>query len=223
MRASIFLGFAYVYEWKWTRLVKNLDFHKRTLWDWLNLLIVPAVLALGGYLFTRSEDRSTQAAAERRAQDDALQAYLDQMSDMLIPNKDQPSLYEAKLDDSLSSVARARTLTVLPRLDGDRKARVIQFLHESGLIAENHQILALRGADLSKVDLFRADLSGADLSEAERGGNYPYLAADDVSVDVSVDQLRAARSLEGATMPNGQKYEDWIKDIEGRKEDGGNG
>jgi len=216
--ASIFLGFAYVYEWKWTRLVKNLDFHKRTLWDWLNLLIVPAVLALGGYLFTRSEDRSTQAAAERRAQDDALQAYLDQMSDMLIPNKDQPSLYEAKLDDSLSSVARARTLTVLPRLDGDRKARVIQFLHESGLIAENHQILALRGADLSKVDLFRADLS-----EAERGGNYPYLAADDVSVDVSVDQLRAARSLEGATMPNGQKYEDWIKDIEGRKEDGGNG
>jgi len=44
-----------------------------------------------------------------------------------------------------------------------------------------------------------------------------------VSVDVSVDQLRAARSLEGATMPNGQKYEDWIKDIEGRKEDGGNG
>ena len=223
MGASIFLGFAYVYEWKWTGLVKNPDFHKRTLWDWLNLLIVPAVLALGGYLFTRSEDRSTQAAAERRAQDDALQAYLDQMSDMLIPNKDQPSLYEAKLDDSLSSVARARTLTVLPRLDGDRKARVIQFLHESDLIAENHQILALRGADLSKVDLFRADLSGADLSEAERGGNYPYLAADDVSVDVSVDQLRAARSLEGATIPNGQKYEDWIKDIEGRKEDGGNG
>jgi hypothetical protein len=33
----------------------------------LNLLIVPAVLALGGYLFTRSETRATQAAAERRA------------------------------------------------------------------------------------------------------------------------------------------------------------
>jgi hypothetical protein len=27
------------------------------------------------------------------------------------------------------------------------------------------------------------------------------------------------RSLEGATMPNGQKYEDWLKDREGRKED----
>ena len=29
-------------------------------------------------------------------------------------------------------------------------------------------------------------------------------------------------SLEGATMPNGQKYEDWLKDKEARKEDGEN-
>jgi hypothetical protein len=65
--ACIFLRFAYVREWKWTGLGNNPDFHKRTLWDWLNLLIVPAVLALGGYLFTRSETRATQAAAERRA------------------------------------------------------------------------------------------------------------------------------------------------------------
>src|SRR5919107_459197 len=66
--ACIFL--AYVHEWKWTGLVKNPDFHKRTLWDWLNLLIVPAVLALGGYLFTRSESRRTRNAAdEQRALD----------------------------------------------------------------------------------------------------------------------------------------------------------
>lgn len=59
----------------------------KTLWDWLDLLIVPVVLAIGGYLFTRSENRATHAAAERRAQDEALQAYLDQMSAMLIPNE----------------------------------------------------------------------------------------------------------------------------------------
>jgi hypothetical protein len=28
---------------------------------------------------------------------------------------------------------------------------------------------------------------------------------------VSEEQLRSAKSLEGATMPNGQKYEDWLK------------
>jgi hypothetical protein len=64
----------------------------KTLWDWLKLLVVPAVLAVGGYLFTRSENRATQAAAERRAQEDALQAYLDSMSQMLVPNNDQPTL-----------------------------------------------------------------------------------------------------------------------------------
>jgi hypothetical protein len=29
-----------------------------------------------------------------------------------------------------------------------------------------------------------------------------------------------AKSLKGATMPNGQKYEDWIKDKEVHKKDG---
>ena len=43
-----------------------------TLWDWLDLLIIPIVLAIGGFLFTRAENRATQAAAERRAQDDTL-------------------------------------------------------------------------------------------------------------------------------------------------------
>lgn len=31
-----------------------------------------------------------------------------------------------------------------------------------------------------------------------------------------------AKTLEGATMPNGLKYEAWLKDREGRGEDGGN-
>jgi uncharacterized protein YjbI with pentapeptide repeats len=86
----------------------------------------------------------------------------------------------------LCSVARARTLTVLPRLEGDRKARVVQFLYESGLIAKNRPIVAMSGADLS----------GANLREA---------------TGWTEEELRRASSLEGATMPDGQKYEDWLK------------
>jgi uncharacterized protein YjbI with pentapeptide repeats len=52
------------------------------------------------------------------------------------------------------------------------------------------------------ADLSGADLSGADLTDA-------YL---------SEEQLNSAESREGATMPNGQKYEDWLKS---RGEDGG--
>jgi hypothetical protein len=51
----------------------------KTLWDWLDLLIVPAMLALGGYLFTRWDRR----AAVQQAQDATLQAYVDRMAQLL--------------------------------------------------------------------------------------------------------------------------------------------
>src|SRR5215216_3170629 len=70
-----------------------------TLWDWLKLLIVPGVIAvsaaIGGAWF-----------AGQRAQDDALQAYLDQMSQMLTDTKHP--LHRSQPGDILSTVARAR-------------------------------------------------------------------------------------------------------------------
>jgi uncharacterized protein YjbI with pentapeptide repeats len=61
------------------------------------------------------------------------------------------------------------------------------------------------------ADLRQADLSGADLSNVKLKG---------ASVS-GTPQLVICRSLEGATMPNGQKYENWLKS-KGRAEDGGN-
>ena len=190
-----------------------------TLWDWLKLLIVPAVIAAGGLWFNRQQrERELEIArqqreqeldiAERRTQDEALQAYLDQMSDMVIPKEGQPSLSDESPPKSLSLVARARTLTVLPRLDGERKARVVQFLYESGLIPKQRPVLDLRGADLRGANLIEADLTRVDLSEAD------LRHAEGVTTEQLID---LARSLEGATMPDGQKDEDWVK---GREEDG---
>ena len=197
----------YLFGWKWTGLPKQ------TLWDWLQLLIIPAVLAGVGLWFNRQQREQELQTADRRAQDEALQAYLDQMSDMLIPSsKDLPSLYKARPGDSLSSVARARTLTVLPRLDGGRKARVVQFLYESGLIYKEQTLLneadlierrhsivsllqaTLSGATLSFANLRRADLRGADLSGADLSGAKGW----------TEKQLTAAQTLEDATMPDGQ-------------------
>jgi hypothetical protein len=168
-----------------------------SLWDWIKLLVIPVVIAGGGLWFNAQQREGEQRIANERAQDEALQAYLDQMSGMLIPaSKDLPSLYKARPGDSLSSVARARTLTVLPRLDGGRKARVVPFVYESGLISSARRALDLKGADLREADLRYANLSGANLTDA----------------NVTQWQLEQARSLEGATMPNGQKYEDWLED-----------
>jgi uncharacterized protein YjbI with pentapeptide repeats len=162
----------YVFGWEWTGLTKP---QQRTFWDWLSLLIVPIVLALGGYLFNRSESRRTKEDAERqrtadrqiadqRAQDDALQAYLDQIGTLLLDN-DRP-LRQSKEGDEVRTLARARTLTVLRRLDGERKGRVLQFLYESGLISKGRVVVDLKGADLRGANLRGADLREADLRKA---------------------------------------------------------
>jgi hypothetical protein len=52
-----------------------------TLWDWIKLLVVPAVIAAGGLWFNAQQREREQRTANERAQDEALQAYLDQMSD----------------------------------------------------------------------------------------------------------------------------------------------
>ena len=52
----------------------------------------------------------------------------------------------------------------------------------------------MRGADLSNADLSGANLKGANVTE---------------------ERLAKCKSLEGATMPNGQKYEEWLKSKEG--------
>src|SRR5215213_11561738 len=57
----------YVFGWEWTGLTKP---KQRTFWDWLDLLIVPVVLALGGYLLNRSENRRTQKIADQSAKTD---------------------------------------------------------------------------------------------------------------------------------------------------------
>ena len=75
-----------------------------TLWDWLKLLIVPAVIAGGGIWFNTQQREREQRLANARAQDEALQAYLDQMADLLITDKDRPSLYDKNPPDSLRSV-----------------------------------------------------------------------------------------------------------------------
>jgi hypothetical protein len=140
-------------------------FGNKTVWDWLQLLIVPIVLAVASFWFTLQQDTRQQATEDQRAQDAALQAYLDRIGEFML--KENGPLRESEEGDEVNTLARARTLTVLSRLDGDRKARVVQFLYESRLIAKERPVLDLRGADLNDVSLNNVDLSGANLSGIE--------------------------------------------------------
>jgi len=139
-----------------------------TLWDWAKLLIIPAAIAFGGLWFNAQQRDREQNLAREHAQDEALQAYLDQMSQLLTDEK-RP-LHRAQLGDSLSMVARARTLTVLSRLGSDRKRSVLQFLYESGLINRDNPIVKLSGISILGSITGAADLTGIDLSFAYIGG-----------------------------------------------------
>jgi len=168
------VGGGYLFEWKWTGLVKDEDFSKRTLWDWLKLLIIPTVIAGGTILFNRWQRARELEIEARRGWDDALKAYLDDIANLMTEHHLR-SLSPGEDIKDVRAVARARTLTVLPRLDGSRKRSVIQFLYEAALITRvgaEESIVSIHGADLSGADLRGISLGNTILQQTNlRGAN----------------------------------------------------
>jgi uncharacterized protein YjbI with pentapeptide repeats len=155
-------------------------FRGMTLRDWLPIvgaLLIPVVIALGtwGITWQQGKIEAQRAEAERelaeqRAQDEALQAYLDQMNNLLLEH----NLRHSKPGNEVPTLARARTLTVLSTLDPSRKTAVINFLSEADLITVGPEasidavpILELTGADLSGTDLSNMSLANTNLLEAD--------------------------------------------------------
>src|SRR5215211_684344 len=181
-------------------------FRGKTVWDFLQLLIVPLMLVAIGLVFSLQQDARQQRVedqradaervlADQRAQDEALQAYLDQMSGLLL----EKDLRTSEVNSEVRTLAQVRTLTVLGRLDPSRKTAVMQFLVDADLVQsidERDPIISLNGADLSganvsdanlrNADLNGADLNGADLSEADLS------EADLYKADLSGSNLRFA-------------------------------
>jgi uncharacterized protein YjbI with pentapeptide repeats len=173
----VFVG--YWLNWTWTGFDATVGPNvlqyqpTKTLWDWMQLLIVPFVLAIGAFLFNFTTSQNEQKIALQRDQTEhevaldnqretLLQAYLDRMSELLL-------LHHLRHSDPHSEVryiARARTLTVLPRLDASRKGSLIKFLYESSLI----DVVNLSGANLSRAYLSEARLNRANLNEANLSG-----------------------------------------------------
>jgi Pentapeptide repeats (8 copies) len=149
---------AYRFGWSGT------GFLNKTVWDWLQLLIVPLVLAVAALLFQQANTRTERQIAYEKQQGDLLQAYLDRMSDLLLKESLLPSPSEA-----VRNVARVRTTTILCQLDGKRVGYVFSFLREAGLMSTqpNESIISLRDVDLTKVHWSQADLSKANLSGAK--------------------------------------------------------
>ena len=133
---------------------------------WTCLLVSAGVL--GVLYVSRRNLQQQRELEETRAQENTLPAYLDQMV-QLLNDKDRP-LRRSEGGDEERILAKGFTLSVLPKLDGERKARVLQFLYETDLISKDRSVVELLGADLRGADLRGANLRGADLREADLNG-----------------------------------------------------
>src|SRR5215208_1374261 len=184
--------------------------------------VIGAFLALGGVLITQGVNVYT---ARSNTQEDALQKYLDdpKLSNVLSDRQ----LSEAQQSDGDRAATMAKTRSLLLRLDRNRKRVLLQFFHDAKLLEKEHPLIelsganlsganleaidlggdSLRGANLRGVDLKSGNLSSADLSEADLSGADLSDANMKGATGVTNQGLeQQARSLEGATMPDGSKH-----------------
>jgi uncharacterized protein YjbI with pentapeptide repeats len=120
----------------------------------LQLLIIPFALAIIAIFFNKSERKNEQRIASDNQQEAALQEYIKEMSELLL----ERNLRKSDWDAEVRNIARVRTLTVLPRLDGTRKRNVLLFLYDADLIDKGRQIIDVADADFSEAYLSEVSL-----------------------------------------------------------------
>jgi hypothetical protein len=185
------------------KVIKTVEVEQsgKTLWDWLGVLGVPFSLAVLGIWFQQREQKRAgeqakldKEIAEANQREEALQAYFDRLSTLLVDQnliaiaakvkradeaKEQPDLVieeQRELLDAAVDVIRARTLSILRQFgeDGERKGSVIRFLTESEVISNLNLSLQdadLRYANLGNVKFQPGYLKGANPQTIGQGTN----------------------------------------------------
>src|SRR5829696_4463917 len=82
---------------------------EKSLWDLVKILAVPLTIGGAVPVLNRLQKDRELAVEETRAQDQALQAYLDQMGELVV----KAHLRTSRAGAEVRVLARARTLTVL--------------------------------------------------------------------------------------------------------------
>jgi uncharacterized protein YjbI with pentapeptide repeats len=133
-----------------------------------NAAVIGALIALGGVFTTQMvntglENQRAQQhrdLEQQRAQNDALQKYLEQMGQLLTKEE----LRSSKTGSDARVLARAQTLVTLHSAGPDTKRIVLQFLYESALIYRDPEpVVELAGANLKGAELTWIWQNGANL------------------------------------------------------------
>lgn len=193
---AAFVVMAFRRDWRWTGLPADPGDGTRpprpakTLWDLLQLLIVPLMLAAAAFALNSAQTNRDRKQAERSAarerasaadlaREETLRTYLQQMSGLMTTG--------GRATADTQTLAQTLTLVALRRLDGVRKGLVVQFLIEADLIEKESLI------DAAKPP------GGADAPRPVRSCGGPGQAScRRIGVSVSL----AGADLQGAVIPS---------------------
>jgi uncharacterized protein YjbI with pentapeptide repeats len=213
---------AYWLRWKWTGLVdyriardEQTEIHRgKSLWDWMQLLFIPIVLAGAAVFFNSHNSQVEHEIAADNQQEAMLQSYIDKMSELLLDK----NLRNSQTESEVRNLAQTRTVTVLRRLDGERRGLVLQFLKSSGLISAQSEptkpTIDLAEIDLSMTDLSQANMKSVFLSRAQfEDANFSFAFLDGsvmeetrfVHADLAFSHLNQAR-LAGASFDHADLF-----------------
>ena len=145
----------------------------KTLWDVLELVIIPVGGALIAYFFNKSLKENEQRLIDERVKIEreilidqqreiALQSYMMTMHNLIEKNDPCHSLPGDEIRNFVTTI----TQSTLNKLDGKRKGLVIKFLYGANFLYRKDPIVSLEYSDLSDIDLSNTDLESINFKLA---------------------------------------------------------
>lgn len=144
------------YKYLWT------GFQNKTLWDWIDLLIVPLVLAIASWTLGRFEKNIESNISADRFRETTIQSYLSQMNLILSEQRDNLE----KPNSPINQVANLNTENIFQFLSSDipKKKVVLLYLYKAGLlqvtdVKQLNSILHIENLDFAGINLERISLN----------------------------------------------------------------
>jgi NADH:ubiquinone oxidoreductase subunit 5 (subunit L)/multisubunit Na+/H+ antiporter MnhA subunit len=135
-----------------------------TFWHIVGSILIPItgglLIGWAGFKFNQRPRERDEAVENQQAQDNAIQAYLDQMSDLLVDRH----LRSLPKGSDIHRLAEAKTVEVLLGLDSERKRRPLKLVYGLGLIMNRLHTAERDGALL---DLENLSLNNPDTGERD--------------------------------------------------------
>jgi len=202
----------------WISNFKWSGFQKKSFWDWLQLLIVPLMLALGAFYLNSAADFRDYQIAQERKQQEILTDYFSKMQGLIVEtkkSKQTPGSKESNSEERLLTefrpTAQALTLSVLEQLDGERKGKVITYLAESQLITVDNN----KPYPQPEINLYGANLKGMvlnDVDQVETVDKKPLGVVID-KADITNSNIKNVKLFEGSQLRESDFSEANLTDV----------